>query len=145
MTSWLAHLDALGIRVLRNERVEIGDTAKIDLAGIEDAGAHRFGRGQGAKTSGIIHGRDVDREMVLLAHQPKAVATGAGLQISGHTHGGRIFPFAAVVRLVQSYVSGLHAHDANTKIYVSRGTGYWGPPMRLLAPSEITKFVLTTG
>jgi hypothetical protein len=65
------------------------------------------------------------------------------LQLSGHTHGGQIWPFGALVRLNQPYIAGLHRHDDTTQIYVSRGTGYWGPPMRLFCPAEITKLVLT--
>ncbi|HEX9297170.1 MAG TPA: metallophosphoesterase, partial [Polyangiaceae bacterium] len=91
--------------------------------------------------------RDPERELILLAHQPSqivhAARAGVGLQLSGHTHGGQIWPFGALVRLSQPYIAGLHRHDASTQIYVSRGTGYWGPPMRLWCPAEITKLVLT--
>ena len=87
-----------------------------------------------------LAGRDPSRELVLLAHQPKqiheAAAKGVGLQLSGHTHGGQIFPWNLFVRLDQPYVSGLDRH-LDTMIYVSRGTGFWGPPMRVGAPSEI--------
>jgi len=127
--------------------VTLGDSAaSIDLAGIEDANSGRFGTGP--DIDAIIKGRDPERELVLLAHQPKAikdaVAAQAGLQISGHTHGGQIFPATLVVHLIHPYVHGLHRHDDTTQIYVSRGTGYWGPPMRLGAPAEITKLVLTS-
>jgi predicted MPP superfamily phosphohydrolase len=93
-----------------------------------------------------LAGRDPDRELVLLAHQPKAIDMAApaevGLMLSGHTHGGQIQPFGAIVRLVQPYVSGLHRRD-KTQTYVSRGTGVWGPPMRLWAPAEISKITLS--
>jgi len=86
--------------------------------------------------------------VVLLAHQPRSVFAasrfGVGLQISGHTHGGQLWPFTYLVRLQQPFLAGLHRHG-NTQIYVSRGTGYWGPPMRLGAPAEITQFVLSSG
>lgn len=78
---------------------------------------------------------------ILLAHQPKtifaAAKAGFELQISGHTHGGQFFPWNLMVHLFQPYVAGLHQHE-NTRIYISRGTGYWGPPLRLGSPSEIT-------
>src|SRR2546422_10462883 len=78
---------------------------------------------------------------VLLAHQPKSAfaarAAGYDLQLSGHTHGGQYFPFNLLVRLFQPFVAGLHRLEAMW-LYVSRGTGYWGPPLRLGAPAEIT-------
>ena len=81
------------------------------------------------------------RELVLLAHQPKqiveAAALGVGLQLSGHTHGGQIYPWHLFVKLDQPYLAGLASHG-ETQIYVSRGTGYWGPPMRVGAPPEIS-------
>ena len=85
-------------------------------------------------------------ERILLAHQPRAIEEAVkldvGLQLSGHTHGGQLFPFGALVALTTPYVAGLYRHDERTQVYVSRGTGYWGPPMRLLAPSEITRISL---
>jgi len=145
--AWEAELRRLGIRVLRNERVVLGDVgASIDLAGVDDHTAGRMLPHHGPDASKIITGRDVERELVLLAHQPKEIELaqqmGAGLQLSGHTHGGQLWPFTGLVRLAQPYISGLYEHDEQTQIYVSRGTGYWGPPMRLMAPAEITKIVL---
>ena len=85
---------------------------------------------------------------ILLAHQPKSIfaaaRAGYDLQISGHTHGGQFFPWNLVVGLTQPYVSGLNKH-ADTQIYVSRGTGYWGPPVRVGSPSEITLLKLVSG
>ena len=66
---------------------------------------------------------------------------GVDLQISGHTHGGQLWPLGGLVSLLQPYIAGLYRHSKDTQIYVSRGTGYWGPPMRLLAPAELTKIV----
>jgi predicted MPP superfamily phosphohydrolase len=145
---WLPALAKLGVRVLRNERLTLGDRGgSIDIAGVDDASAHRFGSGHGADYERALSGSDPERELILLAHQPRqilpAVAAGAvGLQLSGHTHGGQIWPFGHVVGLVEPYVAGLHQHDPRTQIYVSRGTGYWGPPLRVGAPAEITKLVL---
>lgn len=142
---WIAHLKKLGIRVLRNERVAIGDQVSIDLAGIDDAFSAKF-PGHGPDLDKALAGRDPERELVLLAHQPSAIhdaaRLGVGLQLSGHTHGGQIWPFGMLVPLAQPYVSGLHRHGDHTQIYVSKGTGFWGPPMRLGAPAEITKVVL---
>ena len=85
--------------------------------------------------------------MLLLAHQPSqvtaAAAAGVALQLSGHTHGGQIWPFHVLVRTNQPVLAGLSRHGARTQLYVSRGTGFWGPPLRVFAPSEIT--VLTLG
>ena len=95
-----------------------------------------------------LEGRDPKRELVLLAHQPRAAFEadkhGVGLQLSGHTHGGQIWPWNYLVYLQQPIVAGL-AKIGRTLVYVSRGTGYWGPPMRLHAPAEITRIVLESG
>ncbi|HEY1959641.1 MAG TPA: metallophosphoesterase [Polyangiaceae bacterium] len=141
--AWIAHLRTLGIRVLRNERVALREG--LDLAGVDDTSAHNFGHGHGQDVPRAMAGRDASRAMVLLAHQPKAVLDacklGVDLQLSGHTHGGQIWPWGYAVRLDQPHVAGLHDHEG-TAIYVSRGTGYWGPPMRVAAPAEITRIEL---
>ena len=80
-----------------------------------------------------------------MAHQPRfieEVPSSVDLVLSGHTHGGQIIPFNFLVSLVQPYVRGLHQHNLSTQIYVNKGTGFWGPPMRLGASSEITHFHL---
>jgi predicted MPP superfamily phosphohydrolase len=143
---WCTELTRLGIRVLRNERVSIGEaSASFDLAGVDDHSAKRFGGGHGEDLPKALAGRDPTRELVLLAHQPKAILQaqhlGVGLQLSGHTHGGQIWPWTYLVRLQQPVVAGL-ARFGQSLVYVSRGTGYWGPPMRLGAPSEITELTL---
>jgi predicted MPP superfamily phosphohydrolase len=140
--AWCAELERIGIRVLRNERVSIGnDGASFDLAGIDDEHAH-------PDLKRAVAGRDESRALVLLAHQPRAVFEamkyGVGLQLSGHTHGGQIWPWNLMVRLQQPVVSGL-ARFGETQVYVSNGTGYWGPPMRLAAPAEITRVRLRAG
>lgn len=138
---WMTEIARLGIKALRNERVSIGDAASFDLAGIDDHTSGRFSR-EGPSVERIVAGRDTDRELVLLAHQPRSIEyaeeAGAGLQLSGHTHGGQLWPASAFVRFTTPYVAGLYRHDPSTQIYVSRGTGFWGPPMRLCAPAEIT-------
>jgi predicted MPP superfamily phosphohydrolase len=140
--SWLAFLQGIGIRVLRNEHVELTKNgAAIHVAGVDDWTAHQFGNGHGADMGRALEGRDVSKPVVLLAHQPvhfdEAHAHGVDLQISGHTHGGQIFPFGFLTRLAQPFLSGLHERG-DSQIYVSSGTGYWGPPMRIAAPAEIT-------
>lgn len=144
---WIAHLRSLGIRVLRNEHVRIGGEHGFDLAGIDDASSHSFGGGHGADLEKALAGRDAERACVLLAHQPRGVhladRLGVDLQLSGHTHGGQLFPWGLLVRLQQPFVAGLHKL-ARAQIYVSRGTGYWGPPMRVGAPAEITEIELVS-
>jgi predicted MPP superfamily phosphohydrolase len=139
---WLAYLGELGIRVLRNERVPVGP---IDLAGVDDWSARSFGHGHGADLSKALAGRDKERPVVLLAHQPQAIVEaeqhGVDLQLSGHTHGGQMFPWVYAVKLVTPYVAGLYQHKTSA-LYVSRGTGYWGPPVRVGAPAEITHLTL---
>jgi predicted MPP superfamily phosphohydrolase len=137
---WLAHLATLGVRPLRNQHVQLDG---LDLAGIDDFNAGGF-PGHGPDLPRALAGRDPARPLVLLAHQPRAIheaaRLGVDLQLSGHTHGGQIWPWSYAVLLQQPYVAGLARHrDSDTQLYVSRGTGYWGPPMRLGAPSEITR------
>jgi hypothetical protein len=144
---WLAELRRLGVRPLRNERVSVGaGDDSFDLAGVDDWSARRHGPGHGPDLARALEGRDERRELVLLAHQPKqiheAAEHGVGLQLSGHTHGGQIFPWGFFVRIDQPYVAGLAQHG-DTQIYVSRGTGFWGPPIRVAAPPEISVLELT--
>jgi predicted MPP superfamily phosphohydrolase len=147
-TAWVAELGRLGIRVLRNERVSIGQGEHaFDLAGIDDWSALRHDDGSRPDLPGALAGRDPSRAVVLLAHQPRAVVEaaqhGVDLQLSGHTHGGQIWPFGYLVMLQQPYIAGLHRHGG-TFIYVSPGTGYWGPPMRLGTRAELTRITLMT-
>lgn len=142
---WIAHLRKLGVRVLRNEHVRIGGEQGFDLAGIDDHSSGGFGNGHGSDLQKALHGRDGERACVLLAHQPRGIELadqlGVDLQLSGHTHGGQMFPWNLAVRLQQPFVAGLH-RLARAQIYVSKGTGYWGPPMRVGAPAEITEIEL---
>ena len=142
-TAWLRHLPTLGVEVLRNERVPIRrGAASFDLAGIDDRTAADSGpAGHGADIDAALDGRDDAVPVVLLAHQPvqveQARAAGVDLQLSGHTHGGQLWPFDYVVRLDQPAVEGLSRHG-DTQLYVTSGAGYWGPPMRIGARPEVT-------
>ena len=143
---WVAMARSLGMRVLRNERVAIEDRgATFDLAGVEDHHARLVSDTHVEDLPAALDGRDPARPVILLAHDPstfkQASRCGVDLQLSGHTHGGQIFPFGLLVRLVIPFVAGLYERDGSL-LYVSRGTGFWGPPMRLLAPAEITELVL---
>ena len=144
--AWCDALGALGIRVLRNEREEIrAGGAAFDLVGVDDHRGDVFGRDGGEDLPRALAGRDPARPAVLLAHDPstfkRACTQGIDLQLSGHTHGGQIWPFGWLVRLAIPFVAGLYRRGGAV-LYVSRGTGFWGPPMRLLAPAEITELVI---
>jgi predicted MPP superfamily phosphohydrolase len=146
--AWIAHLRKLGVRVLRNEHLRIGGDDGFDLAGIDDAASQGLVEGHGPDLHKALAGRDGSRACVLLAHQPRGIeladTLGVDLQLSGHTHGGQMIPWNFLVRLQQPFVAGLHKL-ARAQIYVSRGTGYWGPPMRVGAPAEITEIELVSG
>ncbi|MGY1836722.1 metallophosphoesterase [Blastococcus sp. SYSU DS0510] len=141
--AWMRHLPTLGVDVLRNERVAIRrGGASFDLAGIDDRTAAASGLpGHGADLDAALDGRDESTPVVLLAHQPvqvqQAAAAGVDLQLSGHTHGGQLWPFDYAVRLDQPAVEGWSRHG-DTQLYVTSGAGYWGPPMRVGARPEVT-------
>lgn len=145
---WVEYLSERGIRVLENQRVSIGDAgASFDLAGVPDHSARGFEAPHAPDFARAFAGRDPERESILLAHQPVQIhlARGQdlGLQISGHTHGGQMWPFGALVLAAQPYLHGLHTHSGRTQIFVSRGVGFWGPPMRVGNPAEIPDIILT--
>jgi predicted MPP superfamily phosphohydrolase len=142
---WTAHLATLGVRVLRNERVTI--RGAFDLAGVDDARSLGMAPGHGPDMARALRDRDPSRAVVLLAHQPKAVkeavAHDVDLQLSGHVHGGQMVPFNWLARLDQPLVAGLHLVE-KTWVYVSTGTGYWGPPMRVGPGAELTRIELVS-
>ncbi|MGW3310085.1 metallophosphoesterase [Streptomyces sp. NPDC001073] len=145
---WVDLMGELGWEPLRNRHLLLergGDT--LVVAGVDDVTAESSGlAGHRAHLDGALNGADPDLPVLLLAHQPKfvdrAAAAGIDLQLSGHTHGGQIWPFHYLVRLDQPALAGLTHHGARTLLYTSRGTGFWGPPFRVFAPSEITLLVL---
>jgi predicted MPP superfamily phosphohydrolase len=133
---WYAHLPTLGVRPLRNQRAQLAPG--LHIAGIEDpTGSPDLAR--------ALEGHDDSQALVLLAHQPRQFAEAARrsvpLTLSGHTHGGQIWPFSWLVALAPPYLAGLH-RKGDSQLYVSRGTGFWGPPLRVFAPPEITLFKL---
>ncbi|MYS09421.1 metallophosphoesterase [Streptomyces sp. SID6041] len=145
---WVDLMDELGWEPLRNRHLLLkrgGDT--LVVAGVDDVTAEASGlAGHRAHLAGALDGADPDLPVLLLAHQPKfidrAAAHGVDLQLSGHTHGGQIWPFHYLVGLDQPALAGLSRHGTRTLLYTSRGTGFWGPPFRVFAPSEITLLVL---
>ena len=145
--AWLAELTRLGLRPLRNARVRLTrGAAGLDLAGVDDFDAARFGGDHGADYARALADRDPAVPVVLLAHQPRqvhaAAAHGVDLQLSGHTHGGQLWPWHYIVKAQQGgYVAG-HYRVGATQLFVCRGCGYWGPPVRLGAPPEIARIIL---
>ncbi|MCW8954904.1 MAG: metallophosphoesterase [Sulfurimonas sp.] len=135
---------SLDIRVLENENVYIGEEGKgFNLAGVYDVMGYRVGHHLPDLSKALLNIKE--SPTVLLAHQPsyiQMIEDKVDLLLSGHTHGGQIYPFRFLVKLQQPYVSGLHQHNENLQIYVNKGTGFWGPPMRLGASAEISEIIL---
>lgn len=141
--AWIAEVERLGVRVLMNEHVVLQHNgASLIVAGVTDYTAHHFDEAHRSDPHAAMAGAPkTDGPRLLLAHQPRTakVAADAGfdLQLSGHTHGGQFFPWNFFVPLQQPYTAGLN-RLRQLWVYTSRGTGYWGPPKRFGAPSEIT-------
>ncbi|WP_462382039.1 metallophosphoesterase [Pseudomonas sp. Marseille-QA0892] len=144
--AWVAELRRMGLPVLMNEhRVIERDGAQLVIAGITDYSAGMFEPSHRSDPQAAVRGAPAEACKVLLAHQPRsakdAEQAGFDLQLSGHTHGGQFWPWIHFVRLQQPWVAGIH-HLGRLTVYISRGTGYWGPPIRFAAPSEITRIRL---
>jgi len=140
--AWIRELRRLGARVLMNEHVVLDhDGAALTVAGVTDWSAHHFDPSHKSDPRAAAQGAPEHAPKVLLAHQPRsapsAEAAGYQLQLSGHTHGGQFWPWNFLVRLQQPFTAGLN-RLGRMWVYTSRGTGYWGPPMRFGIPSEIT-------
>ena len=141
--AWIIELRRLGVQVLMNEHVVLQHgAATLVVAGVADHSAHHFDPAHRSDPQAAMVGAPADALIrVLLAHQPRsaeaAAKAGFQLQLSGHTHGGQFWPWNFFVRLQQPFTAGLHRWQ-ELWVYTSRGTGYWGPPKRLGAPSEIT-------
>ncbi|MFO7250342.1 MAG: metallophosphoesterase [Actinomycetes bacterium] len=133
---WTRYVQELGLRLLANERVEL---PAFDLAGVNDVTGEFYG--DGPDFAAALGDRDPARASVLLAHQPivihEAVRHGVDLQLSGHTHGGQLWPVNHLAALVNPTVAGLDRYG-DTYLYVTRGAGAWGPPTRVAAPSDVT-------
>jgi predicted MPP superfamily phosphohydrolase len=135
---WIDEVTRLGMRPLRNQRVPLPEG--IDLAGVNDVAGGAYGDGPDFEAA--LGDRDASRAVVLLSHQPvqayDAARHGVDLQLSGHTHGGQMVPFNLVVRASgQPVVSGLGEVDG-MPVYVTNGAGFWGPPVRVGAPPDVT-------
>ena len=144
--AWMALFRKMGARVLINEHTVIrrGNDAVV-VAGVTDISTRRMGPPHGSNPAAALNGAPRDTTRILLAHQPasytEASAAGFDLQLSGHTHSGQYFPFNLLIGFFQRYYRGLNRFE-NMWIYVNRGTGYWGPPLRAGVPSEVTLLIL---
>jgi predicted MPP superfamily phosphohydrolase len=139
---WCDKAKKLGFDVLNNEnRTITKDNQKIILAGVTDVSGGNFIPEHASNPKKALSDGNNGSTKILLAHQPRSIfdasKTGYDLQLSGHTHGGQMIPWQFLTRLAQPYMEGLHKHE-NTWIYVNKGTGYWGPPLRIGARSEIS-------
>jgi predicted MPP superfamily phosphohydrolase len=141
-------MQELGWTVLHNLHIVIErDGARLAIAGTDDLTAAGSGvPGHKSDLPAALRGVPPDMPVILVAHQPKevreAAAAGVDLQLSGHTHGGQIWPFHLIVRAEQGALQGLSRHGARTQLYTTRGAGFWGPPFRIFAPSEISLLTL---
>ncbi len=128
-----------GFTVLRGEAVTAGGLVRI--VGVDDPAAGRFGPASGRTEDDLLSGPPSPFFILLLKHRPAATRESRGrfdLQLSGHTHNGQLFPFRLLTRLAYPLLAGLHLNRDGGAVYVSRGTGTWGPPMRFLSPPEVT-------
>lgn len=141
----IGFIKKLNITILDNKSVYIGDLIDgFNLVGVTDMMGYRLDYKKPDLVEAMKNTKEY-RPSILLAHQPRFIheVTGVDLVLSGHTHGGQIFPFNYLVRLQQPYISGLHQHNKSTQIYVNKGTGFWGPPMRLGTHCEISHIKLS--
>ena len=150
VVEWVHYFQRMRITVLDNQHVPIGGVSGFDLAGVHDWRAQWMSPVYKPDMDTAVYGRDIARELIVLAHQPahivESARVDAGLQLSGHTHGGQLWPLGYLAHLQQPYVRGLHRHtESRTQIYVSCGTGFWGPPVRVDCPPEITQIILVAG
>lgn len=145
--AWVREVQTHGITTLVNEHVVIPYRGqRLVVGGIPDHDGGQFIASHRPDVGKTFEGAPEAAVRILLAHQPRSYPLAEGhavdLQLSGHTHGGQIWPFGLLVPLQQYFSSGLHPVHDDRWIYISRGTGYWGPPIRVGAPSEITRIQL---
>jgi predicted MPP superfamily phosphohydrolase len=128
-----------GFRMLNDESIKAGP---VRLVGVMDRGHSLQGRIQSEIVKGLLM-QSADDYTVLLKHNPSLLNGTEGmfdLQLSGHLHGGQVFPFIPLVRVFYPFISGLHRITDRSMLYISPGTGFWGPPMRVFARPEVTVF-----
>lgn len=133
----IAFLERSGFTVLRNEARNLND--RLTVVGVDDEHMNV----SDAEEVGLLEGRSGDRFILFLKHRPVFLEKARGLfdlQLSGHAHRGQIFPFNFITRLEYPMQDGLHSLSGGGRLYASRGTGTWGPPMRVGSPPEITLF-----
>jgi uncharacterized protein len=135
-----------GFTMLRGESVSVAGV--VNLAGVDDPTGKFFGMSKGPSEEDLLSTLPADKYTILLKHQPKVSERTSGLydlQLSGHTHNGQIFPFKVFVRIFFSHITGWYRLPGGASLYVSRGTGTWGPPIRFLASPEVTIIDLVHG
>ena len=127
--AWIEHLEGLGWRVLRNKRLAL---PRLDVVGVDD---------EQPNLAQALAGHSEQKPTLVIAHEPSVFAeacqAGIDVALAGHMHGGQLFPLGVLAWLDQGYVAGRYT-CGSTELYVSSGTGYWGPPMRLGTRAEIT-------
>lgn len=142
----IKEVNSQGIITLENENIYIGEeNSGFNLAGVYDQAGYRM-KHHIPDLKKALENIKANSPTILLAHQPvfiKEVSNDVDLVLSGHTHGGQLYPFRVLVKMVQPYIAGLYKHNEDTQIYVNKGTGFWGPPMRLGASSEITYITIS--
>ena len=149
VAGWVTELQRLGLRVLMNEHVVLWHKGEcVVVAGVTDFSGHHYDASHRSDPAAALAGAPRDAGVkLLLAHQPRsafmAEPVGFDLQLSGHTHGGQFWPWNFFVKMQQPFTAGLR-RLGKLWVYTSRGTGYWGPPKRLGAPSEITHLRLVS-
>jgi len=142
----LEFFDAAGFVTLRDEARPAGE--HLLVVGVDDARVTRLSGGSPVPEEKALPKRNGGRFVLLLKHRPVVSEGSLGqfdLQLSGHIHGGQIFPFSIVVSILHRYGPGLRELEDGSRLYVSRGAGTWGPPMRFLSPPEVTLIVLEPG
>jgi len=135
----LEFTELAGFRVLRGEGITANNL--INIAGVDDNAGRRFGLYSEVSEKEVLSGLPRDKFTVLLKHRPDIYREALGLfdlQLSGHTHKGQIFPFRLITRFFYPHVAGLADLNGGSSLYVSRGSGTWGPPIRFLSPPEVT-------
>ena len=139
ITESVDFIEKAGFKMLRNKGITIGDM--VTIAGVDDPAAKRLGLDTSISEDEILKRFPEKKLTILLKHQPRINKKSVGafdLQLSGHTHNGQIFPFTLITLIFFPYKTGLFMLGKDSHLYVSRGTGTWGPPIRFLSPPEVT-------